>query len=78
MSVSSDTDGCRRSQCHVTIREPWRRGPVEVPDVDPLDGGIGAEVPFLFEKPVPMTATAGRRSRIGFIGRGCPPLPMLI
>ena len=29
---------------------------VEVPEFDPLDGGIDAQVLFLFEKPGPMTA----------------------
>ncbi len=38
----------------------------EVPDFDPLDGGIGARVLFLFEKPGPMTAAAGGS---GFISR---------
>lgn len=33
-----------------------RKGhPVEVPDFDPLDGGMNARVLFLFEKPGPMT-----------------------
>jgi len=34
----------------------------EVPDFDPLDGGIEAWVLFLFEKPGPMTAEVGRRA----------------
>ena len=44
---------------------------VEVPDFDPLDGGINAKVLFLFEKPGPMTATSGRGRRVGsgFISR---------
>jgi hypothetical protein len=40
------------------------RGPsVEVPDFDPLDGGINAEVLFLFEKPGPLAAGSGFISR---------------
>jgi len=48
-----------------------RRGSVEVPDFDPLDGGIEAKVLFLFEKPGPMTASNGssKRSGSGFISR---------
>ncbi len=38
----------------------------EVPEFDPLDGGINAQALFLFEKPGPMTAD-GRGS--GFISR---------
>jgi hypothetical protein len=43
----------------------------DVPDFDPLDGGIDARVLFLFEKPGPMTSQrAGReRSGSGFISR---------
>jgi hypothetical protein len=44
-------------------------GPVEVPEFDPLDGGIDAQVLFLFEKPGPMTARRGRRTGSGFISR---------
>ena len=29
---------------------------IEVPEFDPFDGGINAQVLFLFEKPGPMTA----------------------
>ncbi len=39
---------------------------VEVPDFDPFDGGINAQVLFLFEKPGPMTASGGGS---GFISR---------
>lgn len=48
-----------------------RRPGVEVPDFDPLDGGIEARVLFLFEKPGPMTAGAGQGTRpgSGFISR---------
>jgi hypothetical protein len=49
------------------LRQPgW-----EVPDFDPLDGGVEARVLFLFEKPGPMTAKAGSRKRSGsgFISR---------
>lgn len=42
------------------------RGSVEVPEFDPLDGGINAEILFLFEKPGPMTADG---SGSGFISR---------
>jgi len=45
------------------------RGSVEVPEFDPLDGGVDARVLFLFEKPGPMTATGGKRSGSGFISR---------
>ncbi len=43
----------------------------EVPDFDPRDGGAEARFLFLFEKPGPMTATAGRKRRpgSGFISR---------
>lgn len=46
------------------------QGVGDVPDFDPFDGGIGAQLLFLFEKPGPMTAT-GRDSRSGsgFISR---------
>ncbi len=43
------------------------RGLGEVPDFDPLDGGINASILFLFEKPGPKTAIAGGGS--GFISR---------
>lgn len=45
--------------------------PVEVPDFDPLDGGMNARVLFLFEKPGPMTVVKGRMRRFGsgFISR---------
>lgn len=39
----------------------------EFPEFDPLDGGVTAEVLFLFEKPGPMTSAGGRGS--GFISR---------
>lgn len=39
----------------------------EFPDFDPLDGGTGAEILFLFEKPGPMTSVGGLGS--GFISR---------
>jgi len=51
------------------------RRSVEVPDFDPLDGGVDAQVLFLFEKPGPMTAGQGGtkvRSGSGFISRNCP------
>jgi len=46
-----------------------RRDGAEVPEFDPLDGGVDAQVLFLFEKPGPMTAEAGRRAGSGFISR---------
>lgn len=49
-----------------------RRPGVEVPDFDPLDGGVGARALFLLEKPGPMTSTSGpigRRVGSGFISR---------
>jgi hypothetical protein len=51
--------------------ERLRRPGVEVPDFDPLDGGIEARVLFLFEKPGPMTAVAGKgkNSSSGFVSR---------
>jgi hypothetical protein len=39
----------------------------EFPDFDPLDGGLNAEILFLFEKPGSMTSAAGKGS--GFISR---------
>ncbi len=42
---------------------------VQVPDFDPLDGGIHARALFLFEKPGPMTAINGRRIGSGFVSR---------
>ena len=41
----------------------------EVPDFDPLDGGITAQVLFLLEKPGPMTSETGRRTGSGFVSR---------
>lgn len=43
------------------------RGLGEVPDFDPLDGGVDARALFLFEKPGPMTSEA--RGGSGFISR---------
>jgi hypothetical protein len=43
------------------------RGIGEVPDFDPLDGGVTARALFLFEKPGPMTSEAMGGS--GFISR---------
>jgi len=45
------------------------RTSVEVPNFDPLDGGVNARVLFLFEKPGPMTAASGKRTGSGFISR---------
>lgn len=44
-----------------------QRDSVEVPEFDPLDGGVEAQVLFLFEKPGPMTAAEAGGS--GFISR---------
>src|SRR5258705_7617442 len=47
-------------------------GSVEVPEFDPLDGGINARALFLFEKPGPMTVgenNTRKRSGSGFISR---------
>jgi len=43
----------------------------EYPYFDPADGGVDAEVLFLFEKPGPMTVEDGRGKRVGsgFISR---------
>lgn len=43
---------------------------IEVPDFDPLDGGVNARILFLKEKPGPMTSS-GRTGRVGsgFISR---------
>jgi len=43
-----------------------KRGSIEVPDFDPFDGGIHAQVLFMFEKPGPMTAS---NAGSGFISR---------
>lgn len=43
-----------------------KRGLGEVPEFDPFDGGIDAQILFLFEKPGPMTASTGGS---GFISR---------
>jgi hypothetical protein len=42
---------------------------LEVPDFDPCDGGTGARVLFLFEKPGPMTAQGTGKRGSGFISR---------
>lgn len=48
-----------------------RRPGIEVPDFDPLDGGSGARLLFLFEKPGPMTdpSRPGMRAGSGFVSR---------
>ena len=50
------------------LRRRWDR---EVPDFDPMDGGIRAQALFLFEKPGPMTSLTktGRRAGSGFVSR---------
>lgn len=47
----------------VDLRNRWP----EVPDFDPADGGVGAKLLFLAEKPGPKTSLAGGGS--GFISR---------
>lgn len=42
----------------------------DVPDFDPLDGGINAEVLFLFEKPGPMASGSGFISRDSSVTSG--------
>ncbi len=51
------------------VAELRGRSGVEVPEFDPLDGGVEAQVLFLFEKPGPMTAESGKRAGSGFISR---------
>ena len=48
-----------------------QKGQVDVPNFDPLDGGIQASALFLFEKPGPMTVKKGQGQRpgSGFISR---------
>ena len=41
----------------------------EFPDFDPLDGGVNADMLFLFEKPGPMTSPLHKRQGSGFISR---------
>ena len=43
--------------------ELGQRANVQVPNFDPLDGGVNAQALFLFEKPGPMTAVSGFISR---------------
>jgi len=52
------------------VRQLRARLGTEIPDFDPLDGGIDARVLFLFEKPGPMTSAASQtRAGSGFISR---------
>ena len=51
------------------VRRLRRRKIGEIPDFDPMDGGINARVMFLFEKPGPMTSKNGKRKGSGFISR---------
>ena len=48
-----------------------QQGAGEIPEFDPMDGGIDAQALFLFEKPGPMTTTgvSGNRTGSGFISR---------
>lgn len=41
----------------------------EFQDFDPLDGGVGADMLFLLEKPGPMTSPTGKKVGSGFISR---------
>jgi hypothetical protein len=50
----------------VSLRES---SSLEVPDFDPCDGGTGARVLFLFEKPGPMTSQGTGKRGSGFISR---------
>ncbi len=67
----------RRAMLHQPHVEPLtayaaelrERESVEVPEFDPLDGGVDAQVLFLFEKPGPMTAKGSKRTGSGFISR---------
>src|SRR5437016_7487658 len=68
---------CRRAmlgEAHIAVLTKYaaqlrERRLGEVPDFDPLDGGVDARVLFLFEKPGRMTAEAGKRAGSGFISR---------
>jgi uracil-DNA glycosylase len=53
----------------VAYADGLRRDGVEAPEFDPLDGGVEAEILFLFEKPGRMTAEDGGRAGSGFISR---------
>ena len=44
-----------------------RRTRLEVPWIDPADGGVNARILFLLEKPGPMTSTMGKKAGSGFI-----------
>lgn len=46
-----------------------QREGVQVPNFDPLDGGVEAQALFLFEKPGPRAAEFGDRKGSGFISR---------
>ncbi len=41
----------------------------EFPFFDPADGGVDAQILFLFEKPGPMTSAIGHKNGSGFISR---------
>ena len=66
-----------RAQCEMPLSgsgaEKLReRRSVEVPEFDPLDGGVDARVLFLLEKPGPMTSGVDgtkQRTGSGFISR---------
>lgn len=64
-----DREEMRPLQALVRDLRAEERG--EVPNFDPLDGGVQARVLFLMEKPGPMTdgSVAARRKGSGFISR---------
>ena len=53
------------------VRTLRNRSKFEVPDFDPADGGVGASLLFLFEKPGPMASSSGvgHRKGSGFMSR---------
>lgn len=56
-------------QLNLYARDLRVRLRTEVPEFDPLDGGVNARVLFLFEKPGPMTSAHGGKVGSGFISR---------
>jgi len=75
---SSDVRSARRAMLDLPHIKPLSdfaadlriRHGVEVPEFDPLDGGVNARILFLFEKPGPMTSDEkSGRAGSGFISR---------
>ncbi|RYD85228.1 MAG: uracil-DNA glycosylase [Verrucomicrobiaceae bacterium] len=64
-------DACHMRPLNSYVQHLRKRLGIEIPDFDPLDGGLHARALFLFEKPGPMTAAGpdqdGKGS--GFISR---------